>query len=240
MDLKAFHPSRRAFIRNVLLASGFAPALVVTLASSMGRAGANSKVPVAPGFQELQGDVRLNARPAQVGQLVKPGDVVRTGADGSCVIIIGQHVYLIREESEVKFFAEDFEQDQDGNVSGLIRMASGAMLSVFGKTRTDIVTPLATIGIRGTACYVDSRAQQTYACVCYGTGELGGAPDGRHLETVVTEHHDSPRFIYPPGAPKRIEPAPVMDHTDAELRMLEALVNRKPPFDGKAGLKPYD
>lgn len=235
MDLSDLHPSRRAFVRAILVAGGCAPVLLGALRA----AGANSKVPVVPGVQELSGDVRINRRPAQVGQVVHPGDVVRTGADGSCVIIIGAHVYLIREDAEIGFYEEDFAQDENGAVSGLVRIAKGAMLSVFGKTETQIATPWATIGIRGTACYVDSRADSTYACVCYGTADLGGAPDGRFLETVVTKHHDSPRLIYPPDAPERIVPAAVVDHTDAELKMLEAMVNREPPFVGKAGLKPY-
>lgn len=239
MDLDAFHPTRRAMIRGLLLASGFAPAMLAVLR----QAGANSKVPIIPGVQEAHGDVRINADPAQVGQLLHPGDTVRTGADGSCVIIIGAHVYLIREDAEIEFFSEDFAQDETGAVSGAIsgtiNMLSGAMLSVFGTTRTDINTPFATLGIRGTACYVVAGPARTYACVCYGRGELGGAEDGQHLESVVTTYHDSPRYIYPLGAPVRIEKAPVIDHSDAELRMLEALVNRKPPFDAKSGLKPY-
>lgn len=227
MDLTPFHPSRRAMIRSLLLASAFAPAMLAVLQ----RAGANAKVPVIPGVQQRQGDVRINAQVAAVGQVIQPGDVVRTGNDGSCVIIIGEHVYLIRENAEVEFYAEDFAVDEDGAVSGTIRLLSGAMLSVFGKARTDIVTPLATIGIRGTACYVASGPLRTYACVCYGHAELGGAEDGKSLETVTTTHHDSPRYIYPQHAATRIAKAPVVDHSDDELRMLEALVNRRPAFD---------
>jgi len=235
MELDTFHPPRRALVRALLLAGGFAPALMALVRS----AGANGKVPVIPGIQELYGDVRINGSAAQRGQLVTPGDVVRTGADGSCVVIIGEHAYLIRENSELEFFAEDFEQNAYGGVSGTIKMLSGAMLSVFGTTHTNIVTPFATIGIRGTACYVESKTERTYACVCYGRGELAGTQDGEVLESVVTEHHDSPRYIYPVGAARRIEVAPVIDHSDAELRMLEALVNRQPPFDKKNGPKPY-
>jgi hypothetical protein len=47
---------------------------------------------------------------------------------------------------------------------------------------------------------------------------------------VRTKHHDQPRYIYPKGAPRMIENAPVINHTDAELVMLEALVGRKVPF----------
>jgi hypothetical protein len=105
------------------------------------------------------------------------------------------------------------------------------MLSVFGKTDTVLQTPLATIGIRGTACYISAKPDKTYACVCYGQADLGGTEDGLALETVTTMHHDSPRYIYPKGSVVRIEKAPVVDHTDAQLRMLEALVNRRPSFD---------
>jgi hypothetical protein len=107
------------------------------------------------------------------------------------------------------------------------------MLSVFGQTHTDIVTPFATVGIRGTACYVEAYKDRTYACVCYGRGELSGTEDKKPLETVITTHHDSPRLIYPKGAATRIEVAKVVDHTDDELRLLEALVDRKPPFDSR-------
>jgi hypothetical protein len=89
------------------------------------------------------------------------------------------------------------------------------------------------VGIRGTACYVEAYKDRTYACVCYGRGELSGTEDKKPLETVITTHHDSPRLIYPKGAATRIEVAKVVDHTDDELRLLEALVNRKPPFDSR-------
>jgi hypothetical protein len=34
--------------------------------------------------------------------------------------------------------------------------------------------------------------------------------------------------------PRMIEPAPVVNHTDAELILLESLVGRQVPFDPKA------
>ena len=236
MDLSKFHPSRRGLIRGVLMASGFAPALLAAL----GRATANSKVPVVPGVQELNGDVRINARSAAVGQPVHPGDLVATGSDGSCVIIIGEHVFLIRESSEIEFYEDYFEEGLDTSLSGRIRILAGAMLSVFAKTDTTIATQVATIGIRGTACYVSVEAERTYACVCYGRGDLSGAQDGLHLESVTTTYHDSPRYIYPLEARQRIEKAPMIDHKDDELRMLEALVNRRPPFDGERFRKKRD
>jgi len=41
------------------------------------------------------------------------------------------------------------------------------------------------------------------------------------------------------GGPPSIRPAPVRDHTDAELVLLESLVGRVPPFHGDEGAGRY-
>ena len=233
-NLTFIHPSRRSLIRALLLGAGLTPLMWHTI----GTANSNSKVPIIPGFQEITGTVFLNGKTPILHQQVKPGDVVITGGKSSAIIIIGQHAYMMRENSQIEFYGEDFEQTDEGNVSGLIKIISGAVLSVFGKTNTKISTELATIGIRGTACYVEASPDKTYVCVCYGQADLSSALDKRHLETVSTTYHDAPRNIYAPGHPVRIEPALVINHGDAELRLLESLLNRKPLFDiGKTKLK---
>jgi hypothetical protein len=189
-----------------------------------------SQSPIVPGVQEYKGDFRLNGVPARRGDLVSPGDIASTGPDSSAIIIVGQHAFMLRANSRVEFFPVYFEKE--GVVSGVLKVATGAMLSVFGHTqKTEITTPLATVGIRGTGCYIDSSPERTYVCVCYGRADLGSAPTGRFLETVETSSHDLPRFIYPSGAPKLIVSAPVIDHGDDELRLLESLVHRIPAFD---------
>ena len=105
------------------------------------------------------------------------------------------------------------------------------MLGVFGRRRRKrIITATAVTGIRGSGVYVESDTERTYLCTCYGIGDLAASADPRVRETVRTTHHESPRFIYGPGAPSLITRAPVFNHTDAELIMLEAMVGRKPPF----------
>jgi hypothetical protein len=220
------HLTRRSLVRALLLAGSMTPALMSVLRSPR----AMSRKPITPGVQEFTGDFRLNGVPARRGQIVNPGDIATTRPGASAIIVIGQHAFMLRESTTIEFFPVYFEDD--GKISGIINVAAGAMLSVFGETgKTTIATPVALIGIRGTGCYVESRPERTYACVCYGRAELSSAPTGRLLETVTTTRHDQPRFIYPPGAPTPITTAPVIDHGDAELRLLEALVYRTPPFD---------
>ncbi len=60
--------------------------------------------------------------------------------------------------------------------------------------------------------------------------ELVPLDDPKEAETVRTTHHDQPRYIYAKGMPRMIETAPVVNHTDAELILLESLVGHRPPF----------
>ena len=75
---------------------------------------------------------------------------------------------------------------------------------------------------------------RTYVCACYDLADLQASKMRQAKETVMTTHHDAPRYTYARGAApiKMIELAPVVNHTDAELIMLEALVGRVPPFVG--------
>ena len=89
-------------------------------------------------------------------------------------------------------------------------------------------TVTAVIGIKGTGVYLEADSEKTYVCTCYGTSHLQVKDAPEISETVTTSHHDQPRFIY--SGEKRIEQAPVINHSDQELILLEKLVGRIPPF----------
>lgn len=178
-----------------------------------------------PGFYRLRGDVRLNGQPARLGQLVTPGDTVSTGPDGEAIYIIGQDVYLQRDRSRVSLAGDALR-------SGL-RVINGKLLSVFAKGERQIRVPTATIGIRGTACYIEASADQVYFCLCYGTAEVTAASDPAQVRTITTRHHDSPFNLNADA--NFMQAAPVINHTDAELILLESLVGRVPPFQEIAG-----
>lgn len=185
------------------------------------------------GVYRVRGDARINGVPAQPKMEVKAGDTVITGKDGEIVFVIARDAMLVRANSRVEL---------TGTAGALVatglRIVTGAALSVFSPgERKQIRTATATIGIRGTAAYVEAAADKTYICTCYGTADLEAADDPAARETVQTRHHDQPRYIMAKGAPQMIMGAPVVNHTDAELVLLESLVGRRPPFvdapDGK-------
>ena len=65
-------------------------------------------------------------------------------------------------------------------------------------------------------------SENTYVCTCYGASHFQVKDSLEISDSVTTSHHDQPRFIY--FGEKRIEQAPVIDHSDQELILLEKLV----------------
>jgi hypothetical protein len=185
---------------------------------------------VEAGIARARGDVRVNGQAARRGMEVKPGDVVVTGRDAELVMVVGRDAFLVRANSRV-----EFSGDAARLAVAALRVVTGAVLSVFEPgARKRIQTATASIGIRGTGVYVEVDEMRTYVCTCYGEAELTPVDDPKAGETVRTTHHDQPRYIYPKGMPRMIEHAPVINHTDAELVLLESLVGRKVPFDPKS------
>jgi len=166
---------------------------------------------------------------------VNPGDVIATGSASELVFVVNRDAFMVRANSRFQISGSLAARVETG-----LRIVTGAVLSVFapGGTRR-IVTSTATIGIRGTGIYVDAMPDKTYVCTCYGIADLQAVDDPAARETVRTEHHDQPRYIMAHGAPRMIMGAPVVNHTDAELILLESLVGRVPPFYTGSGQSDY-
>lgn len=181
---------------------------------------------VEKGVARVRGDARINGVPAQLGMDVKAGDVVTTGADGEIVFVIDRDAFLMRANSRI-----EIQGQRSSLVAEGLRILTGAVLSVFAPGRPKRVqTSTATLGIRGTALYVEAEESRTYVCTCYGEVEIASVGDPSARETVRTRHHEQPRYVMAKGAPQMLMSAPVINHTDAELTMLESLVGRQPAF----------
>lgn len=181
---------------------------------------------VEKGVARVEGDARINNVPAKPGMDVKAGDTVTTFANGQIVFVVNKDAFLVRANSQVQV------QGSAGSaiLTGL-RIVSGALMSVFASgQRKTIRASAATIGIRGTGVYVESMPDKSYVCTCYGVTEIQSLDEPSMVERIETRYHDQPRYIMRKGAPEMMMSAPVENHTDAELIMLEALVGRTPPF----------
>lgn len=207
--------------RGVLALAG-----LIGLGGSLRLAHAMARRPEFPGVQRLSGDVRVNGLTARVGTLVQPGDTLTTGPDSHVIFVVGEDVFLLRDNGRITVGGQ-------GGILERIRIHTGRILSVFAprKTRRHFDTSTAVIGVRGTGLYIESEPDRTYVCTCYGTTELAASGDPNARETVTSTYHEAPRYIHRKGARSGlIEPAKVINHTDDELYLLEWFVGRLPPF----------
>jgi hypothetical protein len=182
--------------------------------------------PLQSGIRRIKGDVRLNGSPARVDQAVLPGDTIATGANSEVLYVMANNAYLMRDNSVIQFV-------QDGAV-GVLRLITGKVLAVFGPGPKRLETPAATIGIRGTACYMETMEAKLYFCLCYGTADIQPLADATQARTLTTQYHDAPLYIGREAGRHLMEPAPVINHRDLELIMLEEAVGRQPPFMQRA------
>lgn len=190
--------------------------------------GIPGKVPEGKSIFDMQGDVRINGKPASYATRIQASDKITTGEGAYVVTAVGQTAFILRERSVLELGGKELFVRS-------MQLVSGAVLGVFGRRRANeelrLGTPLATIGIRGTGVYAESETDQSYVCTCYGTTDIASAMDPQMRESVTATHHDAAKYVLKDtDAGRRIVPAPFKNHSDLELMTLEALVGRKVPF----------
>ena len=175
------------------------------------------------GFRQIEGEVLLNGRRVSSEQMKGPEGVsvpsdasISTGAQASAVFVIGRDAFLMRENSRVELNPNLLDRKKN-EISGF-NLRSGAILSVFARNKRTLRTLSALIGIRGTGVYIETDSDKTYVCTCYGTSYMQVIDSPEINETVTTLYHDQPRSIY--SREKRIDHAPVINHSDQELILL--------------------
>ena len=203
---------------------------ILRAAASLGAAGisgylsdvlAAGDMPATPGINRAEGTVTVNGKPAKAGTPVNMGDRIATAAQSRAVVVLKGDAFLLHPQTIIEV------KGREGLLADLT-IASGRVLSVFGKRPIAVKAATATIGIRGTGAYIEVLPEEVYFCLCYGEA-LFEVP-GQASRVVKTTHHEEPLLVT--GIPSRaaIEKGPFRNHTDDELVMLEALVGREPPF----------
>ena len=167
----------------------------------------------------------LIKKPLTRASVIKNGDEIIVSNDGKLVFSIGEDAFLVRGGSTLQVYAEE-----NSVLVSALRLISGAVLGVFGKrkTTTRIFTATATVGIRGTAVYAAVTPEKLYICTCYGHTDLIVGLDSAD---VIATHHNAHVVTTGNNGNAKMKAFEVIDHNDDELRMLEALVGRKPVFD---------
>ncbi len=228
-DLIAREESRREFIKLAIETGLFVGLAGSPLAYAVG-GDVPRKLGEGESIYKLKGKVSVDARMADTSTVIQANSLVKTGSNSLIIFRVGSDAHILRENSVLQLEGENFIEEG-------LRLVTGKLLSVFGarpqgKTH-QVRTTTATIGIRGTGVYTESEQDHSYVCTCYGVVDIHSDKDPRSKERIVATHHDAPRYILAEGKQgKLIEPAPMKNHDDEELMLVETLVGRTTPFSG--------
>jgi len=226
-------PRREFLIKSLSLGIFAAPNLAGLFQPGHALGDAPEKLPEGRSIYKLKGSVMVDGRPADINTRIGPNSRISTGLNSSIIFVVASDAFILRSNSQLEL----------GSSEGLIiegmRILSGKLLSVFGKREKphEITTLTATIGIRGTGIYIESDPEKSYVCTCYGQTRIAANADPGVSIDLATKYHEEPYYVLPAaaGSGKFIVPAPVINHSDAELTLIEELVGRTPPFDSSGG-----
>jgi hypothetical protein len=181
---------------------------------------------------ELRGSVLVNGTDATLDTFIKADALIETKSNSYIIFKVGKDAHILRENSKMQLQGSN-------TVEVGLNLLTGKILSVFGERgqtkKHTLRTSTATIGIRGTGVYAESYPDSSYLCTCYGQTIIEANEDlgktEKQYEEIESSHHDAPRFILKnPEDNKLIIPAPVFNHTDEELILIEAIVGRESPI----------
>jgi hypothetical protein len=204
----------RGILVTVLVLLG---AFVASAQSSLGR------------VEYLEGDVRINGVPADLGQAVHVGDWVETGSRGAIDIVFDRaNIFRLGSSTVAVLNLGESRQDVD--------LKFGTMGAVFDRVRTlsgrgtfDIRTPAAVGGVRGTSFFfrvVDGET--TYVCTCNGTLEL--SPFGRESFLETAAAHSAYYFRFAEDGTVSVERAGEEFHDSESLNEVAAVVGTTIPW----------
>ncbi len=222
---------RRQFLLYLLGTGAFS---VVTGCSSEGTESSEMPKEMSPGRSifKFSGDVRVRGQPVTLQTPVSVGDVVETGEKSYVIFVVNKDSFILRSNSKLTL-----PLPVAASVSSAFSLDRGKVLTVLASRRTQIKTPSAVIGIRGTGVYLEVEPDRSYVCTCYGIANLATVDDPAVNETIASRHHDAPKYILADtSAANRIQAAPFKNHDDQELLLIETLVGRTTPYIVPQGL----
>ena len=222
-SLSEIDEKRRRFLLQVLASAAF----TTTVGCSTSSTGLTSELPAGRSIHALTGDVRVNGVPASVLTLISPGDIIETFDRSFVIFVVQKDAFILRSNSIMTLPGRTAIP---GIISTAFTLERGKALSVLASRRTNISTPSAVIGVRGTGVYVEAEPDLSYVCVCYGTSDVTTRDNPGITETIVSDHHTARYILADKSASQRIIPAPFKNHDDQELLLIETLVGRTPPF----------
>ncbi len=179
----------------------------------------------------IVGDVTLNGKKAATGDTVRFDDVIETGENSICHVIIGErNILALSPKTRLLYRVTTRGSNLELSRGGLGALIRNRDYTGDMSVRTNTVTA----SVRGTIFYIAAESDaRTYTCVCNGrmrfkpeTGKLLSKHTGGGEKSVSAKHHASHYYIKERGAVKA-EPAGLLYHTDEGVEKMAASIGEK-------------
>ncbi|MGE4398128.1 MAG: hypothetical protein AB7D29_01295 [Campylobacterales bacterium] len=134
---------------------------------------------------------------------------------------VAKNAFLLRPNSKISL-----------NMSGVavksMKLLTGGVMGVFSPGSKTVESRTFTAGIRGSGIYLEEKDETAvYMCLCYGAADYMDV-SSRKLMELISKYHDKPVVISKEG---KIYDDKTHNHDDDELRALEKMCDREPPFE---------
>ncbi len=138
---------------------------------------------------------------------------------------LGKNAFLLRKNSKINI-------KMDGAVVKTLKLITGKTMAVFAPGAKTIEMRTCAAGIRGSGIYMEDRSiDESYCCLCYGEADFVGV-DGQSLMSLNSRYHDKPVSVTKSQSGKiELFVDKTHNHDDDELRALEKMCDREPPFE---------
>ncbi|NJL60191.1 MAG: FecR domain-containing protein, partial [Desulfobacteraceae bacterium] len=104
------------------------------------------------GMRKIEGTVSINDMPAQLGSIVRAGDIVTTGPASLAIFVAGKDVYMLRDHTRLELGGSSSEKFKENPVN-VLRLINGKMMAVFRNSPKRLEMPTGVAGVRGTGLY---------------------------------------------------------------------------------------
>jgi len=169
----------------------------------------------------VSGKVFINNNRGDVGDIVKEGDVVKTGDNSEAEIEIRDYaVFHIKENSTVLL--------EDVLLSPRVEVKKGWFLAIIKReTQFDVGTPLVLAGVRGTVLFVNVlNDEEAYLCDCNGKVDLGDTATGDAVQNIISGYHKA-FTLRRRGGGLDIKSAKLLYHNDSAILQMSDRFNRE-------------
>ncbi len=171
----------------------------------------------------FSGPVTLNGTIPNKDDMVKADDVIETGNNGTCDILVGtKSLFRLKGNSKLIYSINKEKQ--------VLRLEKGWLAGITRKIFTKegkylIKTPTVSASIRGTSyCIKVENPRSTYFCVCNGTISL----QGEETEKVTAAHHSARRFKTDNSGKILVDSNPgLLYHGDDTIEALAKKINEQ-------------